>query len=215
MTSFLSSTLQLKTMMPSRWSCCQNRENTVSNSHSPTPLPSAHPSWEPMVITTTTVHSPVFRESLSPSDITFGYEGQPTLFEHLDFGISMESRGGHNLTLSFSNLSFNEHAPLVWTGCLCSHGDGLILFFVHPVAIVGPNGIGKSSFLNLLLGKLEPVSLMAEKACNICECSENLISQSPQVVLNNLPFLSIIRQMLGRARDEAVFRLSWALFTPL
>ena len=27
------------------------------------------------------------------TDVTFGYSGQPKLFEHLDFGISMESRG--------------------------------------------------------------------------------------------------------------------------
>ena len=27
------------------------------------------------------------------------------------------------------------------------------------VAVVGPNGIGKSTFLNLLLGKVDPVSL--------------------------------------------------------
>lgn len=27
------------------------------------------------------------------------------------------------------------------------------------VAVVGPNGIGKSTFLNLLIGKLEPVGL--------------------------------------------------------
>ena len=34
--------------------------------------------------------------------------------------------------------------------CLCFH--------FLSVAIVGPNGIGKSSLLNLLLGKVEPVS---------------------------------------------------------
>ena len=27
------------------------------------------------------------------TDVTFGYPGQPTLFEHLDFGVNMESRG--------------------------------------------------------------------------------------------------------------------------
>jgi len=54
---------------------------------------------------------------LGAYDVTFGYERQPTLFEHLDFGINMESR----------------------------------------IAVVGPNGIGKSTFLNLLIGRIEPV----------------------------------------------------------
>ena len=50
------------------------------------------------------------------SDVTFGYSGQPKLFNNIEFGLDMESR----------------------------------------IAIVGPNGVGKSTLLNLLLGKLEP-----------------------------------------------------------
>jgi ATP-binding cassette subfamily F protein 1 len=62
--------------------------------------------------------SPLSPPILGAYDVNFGYLGQPTLFEHLDFGINMESR----------------------------------------VAVVGPNGIGKSTFINLLLGRVEPVS---------------------------------------------------------
>jgi ATP-binding cassette subfamily F protein 1 len=50
-------------------------------------------------------------------DVTFGYEGQPLLFENLNFGIDMDSR----------------------------------------VAVVGPNGVGKSTFLNLLIGTVSPL----------------------------------------------------------
>jgi ATPase subunit of ABC transporter with duplicated ATPase domains len=51
--------------------------------------------------------------------VTFGFKGQPLLFENVDFGIDMSSR----------------------------------------IAIVGPNGVGKTTLLKLLLGQLEPVSL--------------------------------------------------------
>jgi ABC-type cobalamin/Fe3+-siderophores transport system ATPase subunit len=56
----------------------------------------------------------------------------PPLFEHLEFGINMESR----------------------------------------VVIVGPNGVGKSTLLNILLGKLTP---------NLGEVRKNhrLVSHSP------------------------------------
>ena len=33
------------------------------------------------------------------TDVTFGYGGQPKLFEHLDFGISMESRGMYEVVM--------------------------------------------------------------------------------------------------------------------
>lgn len=78
---------------------------------------------------------------LCDSDVTFGYEGQPTLFEHLDFGISMESRG------------------IFWEIFSCDRVNYFVIWFL-PVAIVGPNGIGKSTFLNLLLGRIEPVSVV-------------------------------------------------------
>lgn len=48
--------------------------------------------------------------------VTFGYEGQKSLFKNLDFGIDMDSR----------------------------------------ICIVGPNGVGKSTLLLLLTGKLTP-----------------------------------------------------------
>ena len=35
----------------------------------------------------------------------------------------------------------------------------LSLASIVSVAVVGPNGIGKSTFLNLLLGKIDPVSI--------------------------------------------------------
>lgn len=50
------------------------------------------------------------------TDVTFNFDGQPSLFIKTDFGIDMESR----------------------------------------IAIVGPNGVGKSTFLKLLFGELEP-----------------------------------------------------------
>ena len=34
----------------------------------------------------------------------------------------------------------------------------VIIVFLSSVAIVGPNGVGKSTFLKLLIGELEPVS---------------------------------------------------------
>jgi ATP-binding cassette subfamily F protein 1 len=69
---------------------------------------------------------------LGAYDVTFSYEGMPPLFEHLEFGINMESR----------------------------------------VVIVGPNGVGKSTLLNILLGKLTP---------NLGEVRKNhrLVSHSP------------------------------------
>merc|ERR1711976_1037952 len=49
---------------------------------------------------------------------TFGYPGQPNLFENVELGVDMDSR----------------------------------------ISIVGPNGVGKSTLLKLLLGELEPTS---------------------------------------------------------
>lgn len=78
--------------------------------------------------------------SLSGIEVFFGYEKQPPLFEHLDFGINMESRSMGNC------ISTSQHSTLC-------------LLYSFIVAVVGPNGIGKSTFLNLLIGKLEPVGL--------------------------------------------------------
>lgn len=48
-------------------------------------------------------------------DVTFGYERQPTLFEHLDFGINMESRSRDNCRSPFDN-----HLTLSMCVLLCS-----------------------------------------------------------------------------------------------
>jgi ATP-binding cassette subfamily F protein 2 len=55
---------------------------------------------------------------LSLDDVSFSYSGKPedTLYEHLDFGVDMDSR----------------------------------------TALVGPNGVGKSTLLNIFTGKLRP-----------------------------------------------------------
>ena len=74
------------------------------------------------------------------SDVTFSYEGMPPLFEHLDFGINMESRGERQEAFCSVTRSLS-----------CSP------ISVCVVAIVGPNGVGKSTLLNILLGKLTPV----------------------------------------------------------
>ncbi|KAI9885022.1 MAG: ABC transporter ATP-binding protein arb1 [Watsoniomyces obsoletus] len=57
---------------------------------------------------------------LSFDDVTFSYSGKAadTLYEHLDFGVDMDSR----------------------------------------VALVGPNGVGKSTLLRIMTGKLSPTS---------------------------------------------------------
>ncbi|KAJ9206378.1 hypothetical protein DTO166G4_1226 [Paecilomyces variotii] len=57
---------------------------------------------------------------LSFDDVTFSYSGkmEDTLYEHLDFGVDMDSR----------------------------------------TALVGPNGVGKSTLLRLMTGKLSPIS---------------------------------------------------------
>ena len=51
-------------------------------------------------------------------DVSFGYPGQPLLFENVEFGVDMDSR----------------------------------------ISIVGPNGVGKSTLLKLLLGEIEPTT---------------------------------------------------------
>ena len=53
--------------------------------------------------------------------------------------------------------------------CVSGHvmcDDELAVLLVPVVAIVGPNGVGKSTFLNLLLGKLEPVSIYPRQILN-------------------------------------------------
>ena len=36
----------------------------------------------------------------------------------------------------------------------------LLSIIIILVAVVGPNGVGKSTFLNLLLGRIEPVRMI-------------------------------------------------------
>ncbi|KAL6578858.1 ATP-binding cassette sub- F member 3 [Orobanche minor] len=66
---------------------------------------------------------------ISFSDASFGYPGGPLLFKNLNFGIDLDSRVASN--------------------CLC--------IYTH-IAVVGPNGIGKSTILNLISGELQPTS---------------------------------------------------------
>ncbi|KAJ6046437.1 hypothetical protein N7444_007691 [Penicillium canescens] len=62
---------------------------------------------------------PVLADLLSFDDVSFSYSGnwEDTLYEHLDFGVDMDSR----------------------------------------TALVGPNGVGKSTLLRLMTGKLSPI----------------------------------------------------------
>lgn len=47
---------------------------------------------------------------------------------------------------------------------------GLVIVFLLSVCIVGPNGVGKSTLLLLLTGKLTPVSHGAKKGeCENCD----------------------------------------------
>ena len=47
------------------------------------------------------------------TDVTFGYGGQPKLFEHLDFGISMESRGMDETAVVYSCLRSSSKKRLM------------------------------------------------------------------------------------------------------
>lgn len=82
------------------------------------------------------------------SGVTFGYEGQKPLFKNLDFGIDMDSR--------------SKFVPMA-QGCGAG-ATGRVLgtslnTCLLAVCIVGPNGVGKSTLLLLLTGKLTPVRL--------------------------------------------------------
>lgn len=84
------------------------------------------------------------------SGVTFGYEGQKPLFKNLDFGIDMDSRSelvgrpGNG-----ADTPGRVSGDLTSDLCLPPHS---------AVCIVGPNGVGKSTLLLLLTGKLTPVS---------------------------------------------------------
>ena len=72
--------------------------------------------------------------------MTFGYPGNDPLFEKLNFGIDMTSRS----KCVYEPIDVHD-----------LHGFN----YLNSVAVVGPNGVGKSTFLNLLSGKLEPVCI--------------------------------------------------------
>ncbi|KAG8521065.1 ATP-binding cassette sub-family F member 1 [Galemys pyrenaicus] len=89
--------------------------------------------------------------------VTFGYEGQKALFKNLDFGIDMDSRsellGGDSL----ASLVLPCSLWLFSTGALGQVlGDFADSRLPSAVCIVGPNGVGKSTLLLLLTGKLTP-----------------------------------------------------------
>uniref|UniRef100_A0A915HWN4 ABC transporter domain-containing protein n=1 Tax=Romanomermis culicivorax TaxID=13658 RepID=A0A915HWN4_ROMCU len=73
---------------------------------------------------------------LGAHNVDFGYPDQPLLFKNLNFGLDMSSR---------SKL-------------ICILRKKYFKTCVVEVAIVGPNGVGKSTFLKLLLLEISPVS---------------------------------------------------------
>lgn len=88
--------------------------------------------------------------------MTFGYEGQKPLFKNLDFGIDMDSRSelGGELSAEFGvGLRPWSRSAGEFLGT-----SPLTSFCPLAVCIVGPNGVGKSTLLLLLTGKLTPVS---------------------------------------------------------
>ncbi|KNC56453.1 uncharacterized protein AMSG_02423 [Thecamonas trahens ATCC 50062] len=97
---------------------------------------------------------------LSFTDVTFGYTPEKLLFEHLEFGIDLDSR----------------------------------------VVLVGANGAGKSTFLKLLKGDLNPLEgrIQAHAHCRIGFYSQHLTENLP---LDRTPFdggIDGMRSILGR-----------------
>lgn len=92
--------------------------------------------------------------SLLLTGVDFGYEGQKPLFKNVDFGIDMESRSKSQMFIEImtTRLIIVEN---IFTRECC---DKLKFIFSVSVCIVGPNGVGKSTLLLLLTGKLNPVS---------------------------------------------------------
>lgn len=127
-----------------QWSCCQNHESTKSSSPSPILHLWTLPSWEHMV----SWHKCLHLHRSTPSWLTCTVLLQ---MSHLAMKGSLHCLSTWTLVSIWSQEvgTIAGHHLTTTSHCQC--------VYFSVVAVVGPNGIGKSTFLNLLIGRIEPV----------------------------------------------------------
>lgn len=122
------------------------------------------------------------------SDASFGYAGGPLLFRNLNFGIDLDSRIASKKAPLTTELK-NFHQSYVDIKYQNVQHFKLCIWFSRGFAVVGPNGIGKSTILKLISGDLQPSSGTVFRSAKVWEknsCCSYLYNKQDAVSLEHM-----------------------------